>query len=59
MKDVSRCYYDGGTNYDLEALDGGWLTGCPLCGGTCWALPREEIDKIDAELDAELDGTNT
>jgi hypothetical protein len=51
---MQRCYANGGEDFDLESLgDEEWLTGCPLCGGSCWDLPKDEKDEIDKELDSE------
>jgi predicted nucleic acid-binding Zn-ribbon protein len=49
-----RCYSEE-CDYLLDALGKeAWLTGCPLCGGQCWAdVPKERRDKIDAMLGAD------
>ena len=47
-----RCYIEE-IDFDPEALgDEAWLTGCPLCGMACGALPRDYTAAIDAELNA-------
>ena len=47
-----RCYAEV-RDYSLEDLGSeAWLTGCPLCGGTCWLdIPAEEVAEIDKSLD--------
>ena len=48
-----RCYEEE-VDYDIESLGKEeWLTGCALCGGTCWDKSKKDIDRIDAELDKE------
>ena len=46
-----RCYNE---EVDFEIEDLGkdeWLTGCPLCGDSCWERDKSQRDRIDAELD--------
>jgi hypothetical protein len=46
-----RCYSEK-IDYELEDLgDGAFLTGCPLCGTSCWDLPEETRNEIDSEMD--------
>lgn len=47
-----RCYEEE-CDYELDDLgNDAWLTGCPLCGGVCWSLSKEELSRIDKELDS-------
>ena len=50
-----RCYEEE-VDFDLEELGtDAWLTGCALCGGTCWERDSKERERIDKELDALAD----
>ena len=45
-----RCYEEE-CDYELDELgDDAWLTGCPMCGGTCHDRSEQALKEIDDRL---------